>query len=153
MNSCCPIAAVVVAASAWLAFAGADKSLTSVETRADLKKLQGTWRIVAVHNGGEGDKERKVTRMTFRGNRIVFAFAGRTDSEQARFRIHPSGKPKRIDIEVRIFDARLWMEGIYVLDRDALTLCFDRRGKKRPTKFDEAASSGCVLVKLERVRK
>jgi uncharacterized protein (TIGR03067 family) len=153
MNRCRPIAAVVVATSAFLAFAGADKPLTSVEARADLKKLQGTWRVVAVHNGGEGDKERKVTRMTFRGNKIIFAFAGRADSEQARFRIHPSEKPNRIDVEVRIFDARLWMEGIYVLDRDALTLCFDRRGKKRPIKFDRSASSGCVLVKLERVRK
>jgi uncharacterized protein (TIGR03067 family) len=153
MNRCCPIAAVAIAASAWLAFAGADKPLTSVEARADLKKLQGAWRIVAVHNAGEGDKERKVTRMTFRGNWIVFAFAGRTDTEQARFRIHPSEKPKRIDVEMRIFDARLWMKGIYALDRDALTLCFDRRGKKRPTKFDGSASSGCALVKLERVRK
>jgi uncharacterized protein (TIGR03067 family) len=118
----------------------------------DRDRLQGTWRVVSVRSDVENN-DMKLTRVTFRGDKIVFTVAGSRGDEQARCRIDSSKKPKWLDFELKIFDTSIWVEGIYSLDRDTLTLCFAGGEKKRPTKFDASAGTGCVLVKLERVKK
>jgi uncharacterized protein (TIGR03067 family) len=120
---------------------------------ADRDRLQGTWRVVAVHSDGKEDKEMQITRVTFRGDKIIFIVAGRQGPQQARCRIDSSKGPKWIDFELKIFDTSIWVEGIYVLDQDTLSLCFAGGEKKRPTKFDGSAGTGCVLLRLERVKK
>jgi uncharacterized protein (TIGR03067 family) len=120
---------------------------------ADRDKLQGTWRVVAVRSDVQEDTESKITHVTFREDKIVFTVAGRQEPQQARYRINSSKNPKWIDFELKIFDTSIWVEGIYALDRDALSLCFAGGQKKRPTKLDGSVGTGCVLVKLERVKK
>jgi uncharacterized protein (TIGR03067 family) len=116
----------------------------------DRARLQGTWRVVAVEGdatpGGEA-----VTSVTFREDRIALMVTGRRGPQQARCRIDPLKNPKWIDFEIQIFDTRIWVKGIYALDRDALRLCFGDE-KKRPTSFD-ASVPGRVVLKLERVKK
>jgi uncharacterized protein (TIGR03067 family) len=124
---------------------------TKEQTDRDL--LQGTWRVVATQSAIKDSNEMKVTQVAFRGGQIVFTIAGRQGSEEARCKIDSSKSPKWIDFEIRIFDKSIWVEGIYAVDRGNLSLCFASGDRKRPTKLDTLPGSGCVLLKLERVKK
>jgi hypothetical protein len=45
------------------------------------------------------------------------------------------------------------MLGIYEIDRDALRVCFDEEGKKRPTEFESPAGSAIFVNVHKRVKK
>jgi uncharacterized protein (TIGR03067 family) len=137
----------------WLALAAAEGQGQPAKTAADRDSLQGTWRVVAVKSDAKEDPEQKLVQVTFQDDWVLLGVAGRQGPEKARCRIDASRDPKRIDVELQIFEASIWIEGIYALQRDALTLCFASGEKKRPARFDGSPGSGCILLKLQRVKK
>ena len=69
-------------------------------------------------------------------------------------KIDPSKSPKTIDVTMTEGPNKgAVMLGIYEIDADTLKVCFDPKGKKRPTEFKSAAGSENFVNVHKRVKK
>lgn len=118
---------------------GADKPS---KLDAELKELQGEWRVVLVEERGE-KKETKpraavqvILTIKEQSYKVVWdAGPGSISPErQGKFKIDPTTNPKSIDFTPAL-DA-LGSAGIYTTSAVELYLCFPLgKGKNRPTSF------------------
>ncbi len=141
--------------------------LTAASGRADdaankveLEKLHGRWKLISVLDRGKDDD-----RLTKRGG--VFAFEkdsvtlsgeANNTTEKYRIRLDSSTNPKPLDFVKSSKDGHeRVVEGVYMLDGDTLTWCFNLDGErpakaKRPAAVESKADSSAVLFKLKRIR-
>ncbi len=102
-------------------------------TAKELKKLQGTWEVVAVEARGnrtEIRQELPAFAITFEGTRFAVNGTG------GRAVIDPTTDPKLIDL--RYTKEGVTLETIYRIDGDTLTICyrpFLDKVKNRPADF------------------
>ncbi len=68
-----------------------------------------------------------------------------------RYRINPNAEPPTIDI-VSSDDNSTWMPGIYRLEGDTLTICYEPETGQRPTTFTGESGIGGSLLILRRIR-
>ena len=121
--------------------------------KKELKKFQGTWRVVAVEENGQkvpADKLRdaKVT-VTVKGNKHTLKYGDQ--SQTATITIDPTTKPKRYDMTDPEGPKKgQVLQGIYELEGDTWKYCQDKTGKGRPTEFSGKAGSGWVLVIMKK---
>jgi uncharacterized protein (TIGR03067 family) len=129
--------------------APADKDVEKQE----LKKLEGTWKIVKVE-GKEANPNKKKHLATIKGSTIDFG----DTTEPLEFIIDPSQDPKWFDIKLPLTNkVTETVLGIYELEGDKLKLCLvggssTKTGPARPKEFKVRKGDGgeTFVVYLER---
>lgn len=99
------------------------------DSKKDLKKLQGTWTIVAVEEKGKKEDKGVGTTAVFSGNKVTFTVGDEKDVTD--FRVDAKKKPRWFDITGGAYKS----VGIYELEGDMLKVCLNQSGKERPTAF------------------
>jgi uncharacterized protein (TIGR03067 family) len=121
-------------------------------TEKELKRFEGTWKIVALEVGGERTPERffEDPRVTIEANG-KFTYTENKVATPGTFKVDLAKKPHHIDITFTGGpDKGKTILGIYELDGDTYRVCLAIPGKRRPTEFASAKESGQVLEVFER---
>jgi uncharacterized protein (TIGR03067 family) len=123
--------------------------------KAEVKKLQGTWKVTAVTYNGKDFYEKGQPPFDFiiKGDEIVVQGNDAVKKEYARmrFKLDPSFTPKLFDLTVTGgIQLNAKMEGIYELKGDDLKLCIRIFGNDRPTKFEAPGDSSNALLILKK---
>src|SRR5579864_4026223 len=117
----------------------------------DLKKLQGTWHMVACEEGGKPFAPENINPndfFTFEGT--TFYFKSGMRRMQGDFTIDPSKTPKWMDQTATGGD--LVFKGIYEFQGDKLRLFLGPPGGERPTEFKTKEGDKLWLRTFERVK-
>jgi uncharacterized protein (TIGR03067 family) len=125
------------------------------DVEKELRKFHGVWTFESVEAGGK-----KAPAEELKGATIIFAgdkFTVKKGNEVIQGgtqKLDPSKSPKTIDVTMTEgLQKGAVMLGIYEIDGDTLTVCFDEEGKKRPTEFKSAAGSETFVNVHKRVKK
>jgi RNA polymerase sigma-70 factor (ECF subfamily) len=144
--------AVAVLAAAALVTAADNAADREAARKAEVAKLQGTWKIVTMEIDGNKTPDNAVpeTRMILKNDTFGMVSLGAT-LYRGNYKIDVSRTPKTLDIE--------FTEGpekgntalaIYELDGDNWKICLTVGAKERPKDFATKASSGLALETLRR---
>jgi uncharacterized protein (TIGR03067 family) len=131
-----------------------DKSPKKDPVKAELKKLEGTWKLVSLESRGrkyDADFFQQINyRLTLKGTTYSLEMRGRKGTV-ATIKVDPKQKPKTLDLAVTegIQKGRTIL-AIYSLEGDTLTICQTVPGKKRPTAFAAPAGSSEALFTLKK---
>jgi uncharacterized protein (TIGR03067 family) len=134
-------------------------SSARADDRGDLdkefKKFQGVWTFASVEAGGKkapADQLKGAT-ITFAGDKFTVK-KGDEVIQAGTQKLDPSRSPRTIDVTMTEgLNKGAVMLGIYEIDGDTLTVCFDEAGKKRPTEFKSPAGSATFVNVHKRVKK
>ena len=120
------------------------------EAPKDEQKILGTWALVSGEEGGQkAPPERlKDATVTFAEGGKLTVKMGERDQEFT-FKLDPAKKPKEFSATN---DQGRTLLGIYKLEGDTLTVCFDRSGE-RPAEFASKEGTTVVLDVLKREKK
>lgn len=132
------------------------------KTKADLKGMQGDWKIDAIEADGRNVTSELVNEVlrdvTVRIDKeaISLVQGGATEILAAEMTLNAEADPKAADFKPRedtlgAFNGEsMW--GIYRLDKDELKICVSIRTtvKERPAEFKTQPDSGFYLVTLKR---
>ncbi len=124
------------------------------ELEKEVRKFQGTWTFESSEAGGRGlpAGELKGLILTFEGDRHTVR-KGNEVIQVGTQKLDPSQSPKAIDVTMTEGPSKgAVMLGIYEIDGDTLKVCFDPRGKKRPTEFKSAPGSENFVNVHKRVK-
>jgi uncharacterized protein (TIGR03067 family) len=143
-----------------LASADADDPQQQAAVAEELKKLEGTWTVVAIVQGGmELPAESLGESMTFKKGKLTFRGNSEdAEPEVAHFRLDPACNPKVIDFDDsgnNFKDAEAIVEGVYRLDGDTLLLCINWEGGEavkgnRPTALESKEGAPARLITMKR---
>jgi uncharacterized protein (TIGR03067 family) len=124
------------------------------DAKKEFEKLKGTWKFTSMEmDGNPVPKSEDMPTITFDGDKFAVK-AGGVVLQAGTQTIDPSKKPYTVDAKVTEGEGKgNTMLGIYKVDGDTLTACFDPTGKKRPTEFKTTAGSGHMLVTAKREKK
>jgi RNA polymerase sigma factor (sigma-70 family) len=139
----------------------APKSLPGKKTdkpKTDQELIRGTWVYVVLTVGGKNEWSDDVASvwksLSFADDvvRLVVNREGKEVVHQARFKLHPSRKPKEIDLTELDPDLKEVMtECLYELDGDTLRLCHPERSSEgRPRILESKEGSTNRLWTLKR---
>jgi uncharacterized protein (TIGR03067 family) len=128
----------------------------AADVRKELKRLEGTWEVVAlVQDGHEkplegatGGLQAVITddERTLRAGATVFS--------RGRYRIGPAASPRAIDLTITQGSHRgQIVRGIYDLVGDRLRICLAMKGGPRPTAMVSRPDSGHTLMVHQRGKK
>jgi uncharacterized protein (TIGR03067 family) len=119
----------------------------------DAEKIQGTWIVVSLQDGGKQAPEKEIegTRLIVTKDKMTLSKPG-GEEDSVGYTLDATKKPKWVDLTTK--DGKK-MLGIYELDGDNLKFCFNEKDDaKRADKFESAAGSpNDVLVILKREKK
>src|SRR5262249_36972716 len=121
----------------------------------ELKKFDGVWTFESAEAGGKKAPadELKGLTVTFAGDKYTVK-KGDEVIQVGVQKLAPAKSPKTIDVTVTDGPNKgAVMLGIYEIDGDTLTVCFDEEGKKRPTEFKSPAGSGTFVNVHKRAKK
>lgn len=118
----------------------------------ELKKLDGTWRVVAIEVDGK-----PIPAEVIRARNETFTFKDgvliqRTDKPEENripIKVDPGKSPKTIDLGSGE-DKALSNVAIYELKDDQLVICFSKDRKTRPTELKAPAGANALLVTCRR---
>jgi uncharacterized protein (TIGR03067 family) len=117
-----------------------------------LKKIQGTWKFVAQEMDGKAmPKEELATQtITFEGDKWSVRREGKV-VQAGTHKFDPGKKPGQVDAVITEGqDKGSTMLGIYELKGDTIKVCFDPKGKERPTEFTSKAGRMTATVEREK---
>jgi uncharacterized protein (TIGR03067 family) len=134
--------------------APADDKKADDATKAEMKKMEGTWTIEKVVRPGESPpaEELKQLKLEIKGDTRVVK-RGDEVIVKSTFKIDPKASPKAIDLTVTEGPDEIkgkTMYGIYELDGDTFKVCLALEGKDRPNKME--GGEGAVLQEFKRVK-
>lgn len=134
----------IVAAMVWVAIA----SGTGVRAADPPAELQGCWKLTSVETNGKSDDPLGggQPRWVIKGGKIFYGGA-----EIAQFTADPSTNPHVIDLTFQAPERT--HEGIYVIEKDTLKVCLNKRtegAKDRPGQFATKDQEDWVLLVFER---
>jgi uncharacterized protein (TIGR03067 family) len=140
--------AVVVHAVLAVLLVAADRD----QAAADLKKLQGTWKLVEGMANGQPAPEDVVKdfKWVVKGDQIT-ATGAEGRSVTLTVQLGTVGKLKTIDLTNPA--RKETIQGIYDLSRDRLKLCLAAPGEKRPGQFVTKEDLKVVILVLQRAKK
>ena len=132
---------------------GADEEAAAY--KKELKKLAGTWQLVAYEKDGvqASEADLKQTKYIITGDKYTLERAGKT-AEGGWVCIDPARKPKVIDVYPTKPEGKVEM-GIYELDGDdTLKVCITHPGTEhtRPRLFSTTKGTGHVLMVAKRAK-
>ena len=130
----------------------------------ELKRLEGTWEVVSVVQGGKEQPEgARGEIMTFRGGKLTERKGPEEDeSRPLHFRLDPTCDPRLIDFDEsgkNFTDPDEVVECVYRLDADTLTICLNWESGRgavkgnRPTAVESKEGSSARLITLKRVKR
>jgi uncharacterized protein (TIGR03067 family) len=120
------------------------------DPRDVFQRLQGTWPVVSWEEAGKPVPDADTRGVFFGGNVFIFRRAGKTHQAGPTL-LDPSADPPTFDAAVREGEDRgTTLLGIYRLDGNDLTLCFDPKGKTRPAGFDPDPADGFTVIRLRK---
>jgi uncharacterized protein (TIGR03067 family) len=105
------------------------------EVTREMSKLQGAWVLVSREVGGKKYAVDETTHeLTFASGKLTFKTKNGSESSQPK--LDPTQKPKAIEYDKLVdFENTQTVFGIYLLEGNTLTLCFNHRNETRPTEF------------------
>jgi len=120
--------------------------------KKELKKLEGTWKIVSItREGNEQQPENVVSTVsddkftTKAGDRIV---------REGSLKIYPSQSPKGADATyTRGPDKGKTLKGIYELKGDTWKICYSAAGEERPKAFPKDTDKAYLILVLQREKR
>jgi RNA polymerase sigma factor (sigma-70 family) len=134
-----------------IAAVGARQALADKkEAPKDEEKILGTWAVVSGEEGGQKAPEERIKQA-----KLIFAADGKLTAklgereQEFTYQLGPAKKPKEFSV---MDDKGRTMLGIYKLDGDTLTVCYDRSGD-RPAEFASPEGTTVVLEVFKRVKK
>ena len=139
------VAIVVLAASGSLRGGGK-------EGDKELKKIQGTWKFISQEMEGKERPKEELTKLTitFTGDK----WSVRVEDKVVQAGTHQldgTKKPGHVDAVVTEGeDKGSTMLGIYELKGDKMKVCFDPKGKQRPTSFTSTAGQFAAVLEREK---
>jgi uncharacterized protein (TIGR03067 family) len=121
---------------------------------ADLKRLQGTWKVVSGEKGGGKDLDLAKAKVVIKGDTFTLK-EGKKKDESVSIRLRPAETPKQLDFVFKEGGKEVVVMGIYSLEADTLKLCWDKESRRngRPTAFATKKDSDQVLVVCRREKK
>jgi uncharacterized protein (TIGR03067 family) len=117
-----------------------------------LKMIQGTWKFVSQEIDGKGLPKEEVAKqtITFDGDKWTVRRDGKV-VQAGTHKFDPDKKPAHVDAVVTEGeDKGSTMLGIYELKGNTLKVCFDPKGKERPTDFTSKACRMTAVVEREK---
>jgi uncharacterized protein (TIGR03067 family) len=115
----------------------------------ELKKLQGTWKVVSRPEDGRNQPPDERVTFVISGKKFSLCVDGMPEKE-AGIRLDPKACPKALDLGSGVGNEIRIARAIYSLDGDTLTICVNARDEsRRPTRF--TGGPGYNLLILERV--
>lgn len=125
------------------------------KANAELKKMQGTWKVVAAEKDGDSFDRIVGGVMVVKDNHFDIKTKAGTELK-GDLVLDPDKKPKTINYAHQEGPLRenTW-EGIYEIDGDKLKVIYaEAEGKKdRPTEFKTTKGCGHLLLEFERVKR
>jgi uncharacterized protein (TIGR03067 family) len=121
--------------------------------KKDQKRLEGTWRVVALEvSGNKAEKGDALKLTVVNGADGTWSLLSEgQEISKGTSTIDPTKKPKTIDFMATEGDGKGNQHlGIYELGEKARKLCFAGPGKERPTEFTSMPGSDHILVMFER---
>jgi uncharacterized protein (TIGR03067 family) len=163
MNAATRLILAMVALAAAVAVRANDSAERSSATKADLEKLQGRWKVVSLLIRGQEIEDFvklgiifdfKDEKLAVSGNSPFFATQNRI------LRVDANTTPKLLDFAetAKAFEEHKdVVEGVYTLDGDTMTWCFNLDGEQpakanRPAAVESKPDSAAALIKLERAK-
>lgn len=131
-----------------------DVHATSGAGEPDQKRIQGTWRVIAMEEGGVAQPEKRFKSVNMRMVMSGTTFAIKTTTPDGRdvgpegmsFSLDDKASPKRLDASK---DGKTIL-GIYAFEKGLLKICIDLEGTIRPTGFNTQKGSQQRSYVLER---
>src|SRR5262249_32302296 len=117
-----------------------------------LKQIQGTWKFVSQEMDAKPVAADQLAGMkiTFTGDKWSVTKDGKV-LQAGTHKFDPTKKPGQVNAMVTEGeDKGNTMLGIYELKGDALKVCFDPKGKERPTSFTAKAGQFSAVVQREK---
>ena len=118
---------------------------------ADLKAMVGKWDIVKAELGGKDVTEHlKAMKFEIAEGGKYTAELG-TEKDVGTFTVDVAKAPKAMDIKATGGpDKDKLIKAIYKLDGDAMVVCYELGGDKRPEKFESKADTKQLLTTYKR---
>lgn len=130
------------------ALAAADDTAKS---KAELKKLQGTWVAVSIEEGGTKKDATGDEHLSFDGETFAM-MDGEAVRGKGPVKLDPSKDPMEMDLEFKEGkNEGTTGRGIYAWDDGNLKICAVKdEGLKRPTEFSTSPDDKRILIVLKR---
>jgi uncharacterized protein (TIGR03067 family) len=128
------------------------------DVKADLDKIQGTWKIEKGTYGGEDLDADIVSKLVFefKGDQLLLKGDEEVVKDYAKItlKLDPATKPRSIDFSVGQGNEKgAVVEGIYEINGDELKICAKLGAKERPGEFKSPENSQVALLTLKRQSK
>jgi uncharacterized protein (TIGR03067 family) len=125
------------------------RTFSTADSADDMKKWQGTWKLVAATYDGEP----KMADMEWivEGDRYTIRMDGQSHQDPYLFKLDASLKQIDVfhhDTPPGTYGGKL--KGIYQVGSDSLTVCYDLAGQQYPASFDAPRGSRQVLYQFRR---
>ena len=118
----------------------------------ELKKIQGTWKFVSQSMDGKERPPEQLTKLkiTFTDDKWSVTVDGKM-VQGGTHKFDPTKKPAHVDAKITEGEDKGGsMLGIYELKGDTMKVCFDPKGKERPTDFTGKAGQFAAVVEREK---
>ncbi len=116
---------------------------------ADQRAIQGTWEYVSALRDGKPYKPPIGVRITFADDKVRRIIGEKT--HEHGFKLDQNRAPKQVSLIRTVSDKAEVSTGIYRLEGDTLTWCFNLPGKPIPTTLETKPGDGLTLCVLKRV--
>lgn len=143
MKRCCILVlTLILAAHAWTGEAGAER-----------KALNGAWQLTSAEIAGVKFPESEAKKITLKIDGETYVVQVDKAVDKGTVKADASKKPRTLDIVgTEGPNKGRTMLAIYEIDKDTLRVCYDTKGKNRPSEFASSKENGYFLAVYQRVR-